>query len=126
MKRSRICRSSTIIVIWTQEKITADEKLPELGELWLSGDHYKWRAMRLCGVEETYITGEASYEEKFLKYAEILPKLAGNPCTNGRIWNWNRFSGSREAPKRRKRESHLRESERKTERAAREQSIGKI
>lgn len=41
--------------------------------------HYKWRAMRLCGVEETYITGEASYEEKFLKYAEILPKLAGNP-----------------------------------------------
>lgn len=61
------------------EKITADEKLPELGELWLSGDHYKWRAMRLCGVEETYITGEASYEEKFLKYAEILPKLAGNP-----------------------------------------------
>lgn len=32
-----------------------------------------------AGVEETYITGEASYEEKFLKYAEILPKLAGNP-----------------------------------------------
>lgn len=60
-------------------QIAADEKLPEIGELWLSGDHYKWRAMRLCGVEESYITGGASYEEKFLKYAEILPKLAGNP-----------------------------------------------
>lgn len=51
----------------------------DIGELWLSGDHYKWRAMRLCGVDESYITGNRSYKEKFLKYAEIMPKLIGNP-----------------------------------------------
>ncbi len=50
-----------------------------LGELWLSGDHYKWRAMRLCGVDEYYITGKASYTEKYYKYAEIFPKLCGSP-----------------------------------------------
>lgn len=61
-----------------QNKIANDEKFLDIGELWLSGDHYKWRAMRLCGVEEYYITGNASYKEKFLKYAEILPKMAGN------------------------------------------------
>ena len=43
------------------------------------GDHYKWRAMRLCGVSEEYITGGASYRDKFLQYANILPRLAGNP-----------------------------------------------
>lgn len=51
----------------------------DLGELWLACDHYKWRAMRLCGVDEKYITGDASYAEKFRKYAEIFPKLCGNP-----------------------------------------------
>ncbi len=51
----------------------------DIGELWLAGDHYKWRAMRLCGVDEYYITGKASNKEKFFKYAEIMPKLAGNP-----------------------------------------------
>ena len=51
----------------------------DVGELWLAGDHYKWRAMRLCGVPEYYITGNADFEEKFYKYAEIMPMLAGNP-----------------------------------------------
>ena len=60
-------------------KIAADASFSDIGELWLSGDHYKWRAMRMCGVDEKYITGDASYKEKFLKYAEILPCLAGNP-----------------------------------------------
>lgn len=59
--------------------VARDAGFSGLGELWLSGDHYKWRAMRLCGVEEDYITGKADYREKFLKYAEILPLLAGNP-----------------------------------------------
>ena len=62
-----------------QKKIISDAKLSDIGELWLSGDHYKWRAMRLCGVDEKYITGNADYREKFLKYAQILPQLAGNP-----------------------------------------------
>ena len=62
-----------------QKKIISDAKFSDIGELWLSGDHYKWRAMRLCGVDEKYITGNADYREKFLKYAQILPRLAGNP-----------------------------------------------
>ena len=60
-------------------KIADDARFSDIGELWLSGDHYKWRAMRMCGVNEKYITGDASYKEKFLKYAEIVPSLAGNP-----------------------------------------------
>lgn len=62
-----------------QDKIELDSSFSNIGELWLSGDHYKWRAMRLCGVDEYYITGKASYEEKFYKYAEIVPNLVGNP-----------------------------------------------
>ena len=59
--------------------IAENDKIADIGELWLSADHYKWRAMRLCGVDEYYITGGATYKEKFLKYAEIMPSLAGNP-----------------------------------------------
>ena len=62
-----------------QNKIKEDVTFSNIGELWLSGDHYKWRAMRLCGVDEEYITGKKSYHDKFVKYAEILPNLAGNP-----------------------------------------------
>lgn len=62
-----------------ERAIKDDKKFENIGELWLSGDHYKWRAMRLCGVAEKYITGEADYKEKFLKFAEILPLLCGNP-----------------------------------------------
>jgi len=59
--------------------IAEDAHFSDIGELWLSGDHYKWRAMRLCGIDEKYITGEADYHEKFIKYAGIVPKLCGNP-----------------------------------------------
>ena len=62
-----------------ESKIAQNAGFENIGELWLAGDHYKWRAMRLCGVDEAYITGEKSFHDKFLKYAEILPKLAGNP-----------------------------------------------
>lgn len=58
--------------------IKEDKVFSDIGELWLSGDHYKWRCMRLCGVDERYVTGDASYKEKFLKFAEIFPKLCGN------------------------------------------------
>ncbi len=50
-----------------------------LGALWLGGDHYKWRAMRLCGVDEHFITGDATDSEKYRKYAEIFPRLCGSP-----------------------------------------------
>ncbi len=51
----------------------------DIAWLWLSGDHYKWRAMRSCGVDEKYITGDASGYEKFKAFAEIIPNLIGNP-----------------------------------------------
>ena len=62
-----------------QTKIANDVTFSDIGELWLAGDHYKWRAMRMNGVDEKYITGSASYHEKFLKYAQIMPNLIGNP-----------------------------------------------
>lgn len=62
-----------------EKAIADDAKFSDIGELWLGGDHYKWRAMRLCGVEEKYITGNATNKEKFLQYARIMPKLVGNP-----------------------------------------------
>ena len=62
-----------------QNKIKSDAHFSDIGELWLAGDHYKWRAMRLCSVDERFITGNASWHEKFLAYAKIVPQLAGNP-----------------------------------------------
>lgn len=62
-----------------ERAIAEDRHFSGLGELWLAGDHYKWRAMRLCGISEDYITGNRSYREKFLRYAEIMPSLIGNP-----------------------------------------------
>lgn len=63
----------------SDKEIKDDKHFSDVGELWLAGDHYKWRAMRLCGVDEEYITGGKSFKEKFFKYAEIMPKLIGNP-----------------------------------------------
>lgn len=54
-----------------------------LTELWLEADHYKWRCMRVCGVPEEYITGEASPWDKFLAFARIMPRLIGNP-----VYHW--------------------------------------
>ncbi len=62
-----------------ENEIQADIGFDNLGQLWLGADHYKWRAMRLCGVDEHFITGDASDYEKYKKYAEIFPKLFGNP-----------------------------------------------
>ena len=60
--------------------IYENKEFEDLGDMWLSGDHYKWRVMRTFGIDEKYITGkETSYHEKYLKFAEILPYLAGNP-----------------------------------------------
>lgn len=59
-------------------KIAQNAGFDDIGQLWLAEDHYKWRAMRICGVDEKYITGNASFREKFIEYSRILPKLAGN------------------------------------------------
>ena len=62
-----------------EKEIQADRGFDDLGELWLGGDHYKWRAMRMCGVDEEFVTGSAPFAEKYARYAEIFPRLAGNP-----------------------------------------------
>ena len=61
------------------KEIYEDKKFENITQLWLSGDHYKWRLMRSNGVDEYYITGDAPEKEKFLKFAEMLPKAIGNP-----------------------------------------------
>lgn len=54
-----------------------------ISDLWLSGDHYKWRAMRSCGVDEKYCTGDATPKEKFEKFAYTLQYCIGNP-----LYHW--------------------------------------
>ena len=60
-------------------EIWEDRRFDNITELWLGGDHYKWRLMRSNGVEERYITGDADPREKFQKFAETLPRAIGNP-----------------------------------------------
>lgn len=59
--------------------IAEDYQFKNASELFLGGDHYKWRAMRSNGIEERYITGDAGDYEKFCKWAETVPYLIGNP-----------------------------------------------
>lgn len=61
------------------KEIAEDRQFKNITELWLGGDHYKWRIMRSNGVEEKYITGDASDEEKFRAFAGALPRAIGNP-----------------------------------------------
>lgn len=61
------------------KEIFEDKRFENIYEVWLSGDHYKWRLMRSNGVDEYYVTGDASPREKFQKFAEMLPKAIGNP-----------------------------------------------
>lgn len=65
------------------KEIAEDKEYRNITELWLGGDHYKWRAMRSNGVEEKYITGDADDKEKFLKWADTMPKCIGNP-----LYHW--------------------------------------
>ena len=64
--------------------IAEDKRYSNITELWLGGDHYKWRAIRSCGVDEELITGSASDYDKFKAYASVMPKLAGNP-----LYHWS-------------------------------------
>jgi glucuronate isomerase len=63
--------------------IAEDRQFENITQLWIEGDHYKWRAMRANGIDEKYITGDASDFEKFLKYAETLPNTLRNP-----LYHW--------------------------------------
>lgn len=61
------------------KEIYEDKPFSDIGEIWLAGDHYKWRLMRGYGVKERYITGDASWAEKFDKFAEAVGYALGNP-----------------------------------------------
>lgn len=61
------------------KEIWENRKFNNITELWLGGDHYKWRLMRSNGINEKFITGNASDRDKFQKFAETLPRAIGNP-----------------------------------------------
>ena len=66
------------------KEIWEDKNFETITQVWLSGDHYKWRQMRSNGIEERYITGNASEREKFQKWAETLELAIGNP-----LYHWS-------------------------------------
>ncbi len=65
------------------DQIAQDIHFRNMTHIWLDGDHYKWRGMRSCGVGEKYITGDATDKEKFLAWAETVPKTLRNP-----LYHW--------------------------------------
>jgi len=67
-----------------QGEIAERKKFRNIAELWLGGDHYKWRLMRTAGVPEEYCTGNRSDKEKFDAFCKVLPLAIGNP-----IYHWS-------------------------------------
>lgn len=65
------------------QEIAEDKKYKNITEVWLAGDHYKWRAMRSNGIEEKYITGAGSDYQKFLAWAKTVENCIGNP-----LYHW--------------------------------------
>jgi len=63
--------------------IAEDHRFENMTRIWLAGDHYKWRAMRACGVDEKFITGNASDHDKFQQWASVTPRLLRNP-----LYHW--------------------------------------
>ncbi len=66
------------------QEIAEDRHFENITQVWLGGDHYKWRQMRSNGIDEYYITGDAPDREKFQKWAETLEKAIGNP-----LYHWS-------------------------------------
>lgn len=72
------------------KQIAADQRWENIAQVWLRGDHYKWRALRANGVDERHCTGNASDWEKFEKWAETLPCLLRNP-----LYTWSHLELAR-------------------------------
>lgn len=72
------------------QEIYENKPFDNIVDLWLGGDHYKWRLMRANGVDEKYITGDASNEEKFEAWARTIGKAIGNP-----LYHWTALEMSR-------------------------------
>ncbi|MBQ9565507.1 MAG: glucuronate isomerase [Synergistaceae bacterium] len=66
------------------KEICEDLRYDNITQVWLGGDHYKWRLMRCAGVPEKYITGDADAHDKFLRWAEVLGRAIGNP-----LYHWS-------------------------------------
>jgi len=75
------------------DQIAANKQFRNLAEIWLGGDHYKWRAMRAAGVNEDLITGSASDYDKFLAYCRIVPQLVRNPLHHWSHLELRRYFG---------------------------------
>ncbi|EMT39351.1 Glucuronate isomerase [Thermoanaerobacter thermohydrosulfuricus WC1] len=65
------------------KEIYENKRFKNITEIWLYGDHYKWRLMRANGIEEKYITGNADDYDKFMAYAKTIPMAIGNP-----VYHW--------------------------------------
>lgn len=70
--------------------IAEDRIFDNISRIWLEGDHYKWRAMRACGIDEYFITGGADDWAKFEKWAETVPRLLRNP-----LYHWTHMELTR-------------------------------
>ena len=71
-------------------EIAEDKRWTDIAQVWLGGDHYKWRQMRSNGVEEKYVTGDASWHDKFVKFAETMERLVKNP-----LFDWSHLELAR-------------------------------
>jgi len=78
------------------QEIADDHVYFDIGELLLKCDHYKWRLMRMCGIDENLITGNAPYKEKFLAYAKTLSSVFGNPVYQWTHMELKRYFGINE------------------------------
>lgn len=67
----------------SSKEIAQDKQYKNITELWLGGDHYKWRVLRSNGIEEDFITGSQSDFDKFMKWAQTVPEAIGNP-----VYHW--------------------------------------
>jgi glucuronate isomerase len=75
------------------KEIYENKRFKNITDIWLYGDHYKWRLMRSNGVDEKYITGSASDYEKFIAWAKTVPMTIGNPLFNWTHLELKRFFG---------------------------------
>ncbi|MFY9925839.1 MAG: glucuronate isomerase [Opitutaceae bacterium] len=72
------------------QQIADNHQFGDLAEMWVGGDHYKWRAMRANGVDERFCTGDATAKEKFSAWVATLPHLLGNP-----LYHWSHLELAR-------------------------------
>lgn len=75
------------------KQVVEDYRAENIAQLWLGGDHYKWRAMRAAGIDERFITGNAADWEKFAKWAETVPQTMRNPLYHWTALELKRYFG---------------------------------